>query len=337
MHDVAVVIVSTNEAHWLRRCLPTVFDAAGTLDVDVIVVNNGADDGTQAMVRTQFSRARVIDCDNHGFAYANNQALKTVDARYVLFLNPDTEIIEGSLADLVARVDASPEIGLAGCRQLSPEGELHPTMRRFPTAVRILMEALGSERWPFRTSWTGHRCLDLDNYTREFDLDWTSGSFMFVRREALEGAGWLDERMFLYSDDPDLGRRIKSAGWTVRHLPQMAIVHHADKMGWSERGHAQYAYANRIYFAKHLGSPHRQAAIAATAAGYGLRALLFPLLRRSQPDATRAMRAALRTSLGRADPPYEPPPATSVRLRQATVCVNGNASETAQEAISLAR
>jgi GT2 family glycosyltransferase len=315
MHDLAVIIVSTSEAHWLRSCLPTVFAAARELSCDVVVVDNGGGDGTRELVEREFPLARVVDSDNHGFAHANNRALMTVDARYVLFLNPDTEIVEGTLEDLVGRLDGSPEVGLAGCLQIGPGGEIHATMRRFPTAIRVLMEALGSERWPVHASWTGQRKLELADYTREFDLDWTTGSFMLVRREALESAGWLDERLFLYSDDPDLAWRIKRAGWVVRHMPQVVIVHHAGKMGWSVRGYAQYAYASRIYFHKHLGALHRGAAVAAAAAGYGLRALVFPLLRRSEPDAALAMRSALATVVGRSGPPYEPPPATAVRPR----------------------
>jgi GT2 family glycosyltransferase len=318
MHDLAVIIVSTNEAQWLRHCLPTVFDAVGDLDVDVVVVDNGGHDGTRDLVEGEFPQARVVDSDNHGFAHANNRALMTVDARYVLCLNPDTEIVQGSLLDLVARMDASPEVGIAGCRQIAVNGDLHLTMRRFPTAIRLLMEGLGSERWPYRASWTGQRELDTDKYAREFDLDWTSGSFMLLRREALESGGWLDERLFLYCDDPDLGRRIKSAGWAVRHLPQMTIVHHDGKMGWSVRGYAQFAYAYRIYFGKHLGALHRSAAIAALAVGYGLRALLYPVVRPSEADASRAMREALMTVLGRAEPPYEAPPASALRPRPVT-------------------
>ena len=336
MNDLAVIIVSTNEAHWLKGCLSTVFDAAGDLDVDVVVVDNGGGDGTRAVVEAEFPRARVVDSENHGFAHANNRALMTVDARYVLFLNPDTEIVQGSLADMVRRLDAAPEVGLAGCRQIGADGELHATMRRFPTALRLLMEGLGSERWPFRTAWTGQRFLDLDAYTQEFDLDWTTGSFMLVRREALESAGWLDERLFLYSDDPDLARRIKSAGWIVRHLPQMVIVHHAGKMGWSARGYAQYAFANRVYFAKHFGAVHRRVAMVATGAGYGVRALLFPVLRRSEPEAAQAMRAAFRTTIGWAGPPYEPPPATAVRPRPIAVGDDGNLSGETQETVQLA-
>jgi N-acetylglucosaminyl-diphospho-decaprenol L-rhamnosyltransferase len=336
MHDLAVIIVSTNEADWLSRCLPTVFATAEGLDLDVVVVDNGARGDTRALVERDFPRARVVDCENHGFPHANNRALMTVDARYVLFLNPDTEIVAGTLTDLVARMDALPEVGLAGCRQVGPDGELHPTMRRFPTPLRLLAEALGSESWPLRASWTGQRHLTEADYRREFDLDWTTGSFMLVRREALEGAGWMDERLFLYCDDPDLGRKIRSAGWAVRHLPQVEIIHHAGKMGWSERGYRQYAYANRVYFAKHFGPVQRRTATAAAAVGYALRALLFPILRRSEPSAARAMRGALRTAIGLDGAPYEPPPATAVRPRSVEPGVISETELPAQETLQLA-
>jgi GT2 family glycosyltransferase len=315
MQDLAVIIVSTNEADWLRDCLPTVFAAAGDLNVDVVIADNDSDDGTRALVESEFPRARVVQCANHGFPHANNRALMTIDARYVLFLNPDTEVLEGTFGALVARMDADPQVGLAGCRQLMPDGELYPTMRRAPTALRILSEALGAERWPFRSSWTGQRELALDRYDQEFELDWTQGSFMLARREALDSAGWLDERLFLYMDEPDLCARIRRAGWTVRHLPQMTIVHHAGKMGWNARGHAQYAYAYRHYFTKHLSPVHRRAAVLALAVNYGLRRLLFPILRPSEPDAPVAMGAALRTTLGRGAPPYQAPPLTAMRQR----------------------
>jgi GT2 family glycosyltransferase len=333
MHDLAVIIVSTNESGWVRGCLPTVFAATAGLDVDVVVVDNGRFGDTRALVEREFPEARVLDSDNHGFAHANNRALMTVDARYVLFLNPDTEIVDGSLADLLARMEASPEVGLAGVRQIGASGELTPTMNYFPTPLRLLGEGLGSERWPFHASWTGQRFLKLDRYTDEFDLDWTVGSFMLVRREALESAGWLDERLFLYEDDPDLSKRIKNAGWVVRHLPQMVIVHHAQKKGWSPREYAQYAYAFRIYFGKHFGLLRRLSALAAAAVGYGLRAVLFPIVRRAEPDASQAMRAALRTVVGLGGPPYEPPPLTAVRPRSSGTAADGNSD---QETVRLA-
>ena len=285
----------------------------------MVVVDNDSADGTRELVESEFPDARVVASANHGFSHANNQALATVDARYVLFLNPDTEILSGTLEDLVRRMDAAPEVGLAGAEQVLGNGQLWPSMRRFPNALRVVMEALGSERFPFGASWLGTRELDRRRYAEEFDLDWTSGSFMLARREALESAGWLDERFFLYSDEVDLALRIKRAGWVVRHLPYMRIVHHYGKQGFNPRTFAQYALSNRLYARKHFSPLHRLAFVGALALYYGSRMPLYRLLHRSDPGAAESMKRALACLLGWAAPPYEPLPLTAVRPRESSV------------------
>ena len=109
-----------------------------------LVVENGSPEETQELVGREFPQARVLTVENRGFAAANNAGLATTDARWALFLNPDTEILDGSLADLVRSLDGRPEIGLAGVRQVDANGTLTPTARRFPTPSRALGDALGS-------------------------------------------------------------------------------------------------------------------------------------------------------------------------------------------------
>ena len=91
------------------------------------------------------SRARVVVCENRGFGHANNRAFETTSAPYVLFLNPDTEILKGTFGDLVSQVAARPSLGVVGVRQVTPDGELFPTIRRFPSIPRMLFEAVTTE------------------------------------------------------------------------------------------------------------------------------------------------------------------------------------------------
>ena len=311
--DLAVVIVSTNEASWLAPCLTTVFARAGGARLDVVVVDNDSTDGTRALVEERFPRARVVASENRGFAHANNRGALTTRARHVLFLNPDTELLEGTLGTLVARMDAEPAIGLAGVRQVTADGRLHPTIRAFPTVRRALGQALGAERWPGRWAWARERELDLRRYDADRRCDWTSGSFMLVRREALDAAGLLDERFFLYSEEPDLCLRIVRAGWEVRHLAAMTILHHAGKGGIRPRMVAQDAYARRQYARKHFRRGHREAYLAAVATGHLLRAAVPDPGERTPRRA--AARLALRTLAGRAAPPFGPPPPTALPRR----------------------
>jgi GT2 family glycosyltransferase len=319
VHDLAIITISTNEARWLRPCLSTIFEKQGEISLDVVVADNMSTDGTRELVETEFPQARVVTCANHGFSHANNRALMTCDARWVLFINPDTEIVDGTFADLIREVDARPELGLIGVRQILADGTLHPTVRYFPNALRALAEALGSERWPWRSRQLGERELDLARYDGEIECDWTSGSFLLARREALESAGFLDERFFIYAEETDLCLRIKQAGWRIVHLPSMTIVHHAGKAGVRPKSEAQYAFTSMQYARKHFSPAHRALYWLALALRYGLRTIVTPARERAERRRLRgAYRFVLETLLGRRGAPYEDPPPVAVRPRQAS-------------------
>jgi GT2 family glycosyltransferase len=265
------VVVSANDARWLEPCLSSVHAHAGEIELETIVVDNASTDGTRELVQSRFPRARVLSSPNLGFAYGNNRGLELTAARHVLLLNPDTEILEGTLAELVALLDASPAVGVAGVRQVDGAGALLPSIRRFPNALRALGEALASERWPLHPAWAGERVLDAAAYARAGDCDWVVGSFLLARREALLAAGVLDERFFLFSEEPDLCLRVALAGWRVRYLPCMTIRHHAGKWGVRPRMVAQEAFARMQYARKHFSPFHRALYLAALRVRYALR------------------------------------------------------------------
>jgi len=319
VHDLAIITISTNEAHWLRPCLSTIFDHQGDISMDVVVADNSSTDGTRELVESEFPRARVVTCANHGFSHANNRALMSTDARWVLFINPDTEVVEGTFAEVVRQADGRPDVGLIGVRQLTPDGELYPTIRYFPNALREFGEALGAERWPRRARAFAERELDLSLYDREQDCDWTSGSFMLARREALESSGFLDERFFIYSEETELCLRIKQAGWRIVHLPSLTIIHHARKAGVKPKIEAQNAYAAKQYARKHFSPAHRLLYWLALVLRYALRAWLAP---GKDPEERRSVRSAykfaLETALGRRGAPYQEPPPVAVRTRAAS-------------------
>jgi N-acetylglucosaminyl-diphospho-decaprenol L-rhamnosyltransferase len=318
VHDLAVITISTNEAHWLEPCLSSIFAKQGDISLDVVVADNMSTDGTRELVERTFPAARLVTTANHGFSHANNRALMTCDARWILFINPDTEILEGTFAELVRKADAVGDLGLVGVRQVLADGTLHPTIRYFPNALRTLAEALGSERLPRRPGrWLGERELDFSLYDREVECDWTSGSFMLARREALESSGFLDERFFIYSEETDLCLRIKKAGWRIIHDPSMTIVHHADKAGIQAKGEAQNNYTRMQYARKHFSPTHRAAYWSALVLRYGLRAVLAPSRDAQERHRLRGVyRFVLETLFGRRGAPYQDPPPVAVRTRQ---------------------
>ena len=146
-------------------------------------------------------------------------------------------------------------------------------------------------------------------YEREWPCDWTSGSFMLMRREALLSAGLLDERSFIYSEEPDLCLRMTTAGWEIRHLPQMTIVHHAGKGGIRPRMVAQVAFSRKQYAGKHFGRVQRALFLSACGLGLLIRAVGGGAHAAARREAARR---ALGTLVGRVEPPFGAPPQTAV-------------------------
>jgi GT2 family glycosyltransferase len=305
--DLAAIIVSYDSARWLEPCLDSLWAHAGDCELEVIVVDNGSSDGSAELVERRFPAARVLRSENRGFAHGNNLGVRATDAPFVLFVNADTEVRSGTFGELLADLRARPGVGLAGCRQIAPDGSLHPSIRRFPSARRLFFEALGSEQLPFRSPALGERELDLAVYDRDVACDWTSGSFMLARRDAVLAAGLMDERYFIYCEEPDLCLRIRDAGYEVRHLPAMTILHHAGKDGFTPRFVAQDAYARRQYMEKNFGAVQRSLGLAAFALGHALRALLGGRDRAQRRAQRASSRLALRTLAGLAPPPFGPP------------------------------
>jgi len=303
MHDVCVVVVSYNGRSWLGPALTSLRAHSSSLDIDVVVVDNGSD-GAAEYVSEAFPFARAIRCPNRGFGHANNRALETADARYVLFLNPDTEVLEGELGDLVTALDEHPDVGLAGVRQLRPDGELARTIRRFPSSRHTVAEALGVEHMPLLRRFLGERELDADCYEREVHCDWTSGSFMLARSAVLDEVGWFDERFFLYSEETDLCWRIRDAGWEIVHLPIVTIRHDEGEAWANSELEAQSAYARMQFARKHFSKAGQAIYRLALAFRYLSRVALYSTLRRRENGHREAVRASLSTVLhGRA--PFE--------------------------------
>jgi GT2 family glycosyltransferase len=303
VRELAVIIVSSpGVPEWLPPCLRSLEKHAGGVDAEVVVVENEPERLVAPLLASEFPQVRVVSCANRGFGHANNRGAELVDARYLLFLNPDTEIVSGTLRELLDAADARPRAGVIGVRQVLPDGTTYPTARAFPSVTRLAGEALGAERFGRVGRRLRESELDLSRYETEFAPDWTIGSFLLVPREAWEAAGPFDERFFLYSEETDLCRGITDAGWEVRHVPVMTIVHHVHSgQELAPRMQAQLAYAKAQYGDKHLRGPRRVAFHAALRLRYMLRAVVGP------EHSRAAARHVLAVLAGREPPPFLQP------------------------------
>lgn len=262
--DLGIVIVNWNTRDLLYRCLQTVFASEG-LSFVVVVVDNASADGSAEMVRAQYPQARLIVCeDNLGYPRGNNLGLKllgyggagniSADApRHALLLNPDTEVPPTALRDMVAFMDAHPQIGIAGPKLVLEDGSLDKACRRgFPTPMVSLYHFSGLARLFPKSERFGRYNMTFADADEELEVDSVVGAYMQVRREAIAQAGLLDEAFFMYAEDLDWAFRIKAQGWKVWYYPRV-IVRHVKRAASRQSKKAQFEFwrAMLIFYRKH--------------------------------------------------------------------------------------
>ncbi len=223
---LSVITVTHNHASFIGRCLTALVPEVMRLGGEIIVVDNRSDDDSAHIVQ-QFPEVQLlVNTERRGFAANNNYGMAIAQGRYLLLLNPDTEVQPGALTTLIAFMEQNSGVGMCGAQLLFPDGSIQPSPRRFPNLGSVI-----ARRTPLRlflrNSQLNRRHLMLDvNHTEAFPVDWLLGACMFIRQEVLVTVGPLDEGFFLYVEDIDWARRMHQAGWQVYYVPAAKIIHH---------------------------------------------------------------------------------------------------------------
>jgi len=218
---VDVVIVSYNSRDRLRACVGPLLETPGA---NVIVVDNASPDQSLEAVRDLPLQAVQLPF-NGGFAHGVNAGWRAGSAPYVLLLNPDARIEAASLEALVQALETDPRIGAVAPRILDEDGSLDYSLRRFPRLRSTYARALFLHRLFPTASWTDELIRDHAVYERRGNPDWVSGACILLRRKALEELHGLDEGFFMYSEDIDLCRRLRVAGYELLYEPAALVEH----------------------------------------------------------------------------------------------------------------
>src|SRR6266511_4499811 len=268
-----VIIVSYRCCDLLRVCLGSLREHAPRRPIRVWVVDNSSHDGTVEFVREDFPEV-VLNAlnDNVGFAAASNLGIGQGDGGYVLVLNPDTSVGEGSLDRLIELMDSQPDVGIAGCRLVRADGSLdHAAKREFPT----LLSALGHfTRIGRRAGARGRLAAYRAPTVESGPVDAVNGAFMLIRRRALDEVGAFDEGFWMYMEDLDLCYRFAEAGWVTWYEPSVTVFH--VKHGSSGRDRSprlNYAFHYGMYrfYRKHYAPEHNPVMNLAVYTGIGVK------------------------------------------------------------------
>jgi GT2 family glycosyltransferase len=226
--DYTVIILTWNSRQHIAACLTSLREAAPGYRGDLVVVDNGSDDGTPEMVRELAPAARLVrNQANRGVAAARNQGLALARSPVSIILDVDTVVLPGAFARLLGFLDASPSVGVCGPRLLLPDQTVQRSCQLFPTVLDKIVRQL--------PSWISDRWLrDVEladwDHTGVRDIDYVVGACQAIRMTALHSVGWLDERIFYGPEDVDLCLRMRLRGWRVTYLGDAVVRHECQRV-----------------------------------------------------------------------------------------------------------
>jgi N-acetylglucosaminyl-diphospho-decaprenol L-rhamnosyltransferase len=257
---IDVIVVCWNDKEKIATALDSVF-ALGEVQADpgfanVVVSDNGSSDGSRAFIRERYGdRVTIVENNaNLGFAAACNRAFERTSAPIVFLLNPDAELKDRALANMVAFLDAHPRCGIGGSRIYNYDGSIQQSCGEFDTWTgAFLRSSAWGELRPFRRFANGASLRGF-SYDRPQRVDLSIGAALAIRRALIAEIGPFDEQFFLYHEEVDFAKRAANAGWETWFVPSSEAVH--EGMG-SAKGQynveSRKQISRRKYWIKHHG------------------------------------------------------------------------------------
>jgi GT2 family glycosyltransferase len=271
--DLSIIIVNYNGLDFLQKCIdsiikylhPPYIEAA--LKFEIIIVDNASTDGSAVFIKENFLKykectVKLIESgENSGFAKGSNLGAGASTGDFLLFLNPDTEFVQGGFDGIIAFYKGksdSGKIGAIGARIVNGDGSIQFSCRSFPTISRQFYESWFLSKVFAKSKVFGSYFMAYWDHEETRKVDWLSGAFLFLKKETFFSAGSFNEKYFMYSEDTDLCLKLAKDGlsnyyfrdYTVRHLDAGTA---GRDMGLRE---AQIWKSRKIYFTENYSRAH---------------------------------------------------------------------------------
>ncbi len=208
-----MIIPNWNGRQHLATCLSSLRDQEG-VSFEIILVDNGSTDGSQAFIRDEFEEVKLLELENNqGFTGACIAGYQQAEGEFVVLLNNDTEVTSSWLAKIVDAFRRHPEVGIVASKMLLFDSRDH-----FHTAGDYYrVDGIPGNRGVWQQ--------DTGQYDREEYVFSACGGSAAYRRSMIQEIGFLDEYYYFSCEDTDLSWRAQLSGWKVLYVPE-AIVYH---------------------------------------------------------------------------------------------------------------
>ena len=250
--DLSIVILNYQAFELTKNTINSIFEYEYPFSYEVLLVDNASGDDSLSRLKDYFKDNVIFieSRENNGFAAGNNQALKIAKGKYQLLLNSDTIVWENTLESIYYYMEKHTDVGATGCRVLLENGDLDKACKRsFPNVKNSFFCLF---HIPTKSKDDNY---NLDSLPDDgvYEIDCLTGAFMFIRKEALDEVGFLDETFFMYGEDIDLCFRIKQAGWKIVYYGKSKITHFKGASSKKQKSKLIYEFyrAMYVYYKKH--------------------------------------------------------------------------------------
>jgi N-acetylglucosaminyl-diphospho-decaprenol L-rhamnosyltransferase len=251
---LSVVIPSWNTQELTLACLRSLFEVDHQVDLEVIVVDNGSEDGSPDAIAAAFPLVHLIrNSKNEYYSKACNQGAAVSTKRALCMLNSDTVVTAGALRTMLDYLDANPSCGGVAPRLDNPDGSIQPICRRFPTLFDVVVEQFDPD-WEVAKAHKRWAAMAEFDHLSPRDVEQPPGTCLVMRRAEFEALGGFDEDMPLFYSDVDLCLRIWQSGKSIRFLPEARIFHVGSaSVVRHPLWRAEFMQNQVLYFRKHAG------------------------------------------------------------------------------------
>jgi hypothetical protein len=225
--DLSIIIVNWNSAGYVKKSLSSLITNTSGVEQEIIVVDNGSYDSCGNMIANDFPAVRFLQSmENRGFGRANNFGAEKATGEYLMFLNPDTEVVDGAIPEMLSVIKGRPRAGVLGCKLLNSDLTTQIScIQSFPTIVNQFLDAEILQRLFPRLSLWGTAPLYRD-HKEPAEVQVISGACMMIRKAVFEKVGGFSPEYFMYTEDIDLCHKVQRAGYRNYYTGAVSIVHH---------------------------------------------------------------------------------------------------------------
>ncbi len=263
--DLSIAINSYKNSELLKLCVESIKKNVTNIEYELIVADSATEEDTELMMREEYPEVKFFPFkENVGFQALLKKGIEESRAPYVLALNCDILAAKNSVESLLKFMKENPAVGIAGPQLLNFNGTLQYSCFRFYRPITVIYRRTFLKNFRFAKKHLDWFLMKNYDHKEPREVDWVMGSALMISKKAVNKAGFMDARFFMYMEDVDWCRRFWEQGYKVVYCP-FSKMHHYHGKGSAKGGFFGSLFLNKLtrihitsaikYFKKYWGKP----------------------------------------------------------------------------------